>query len=187
MNTVPSCDTSTRIASRKMGFSKMSDELEKKVAELEKSVDEIKIISREWMRAGAVILAVLLAWMGVTSFIHIPQLVRKTSVAIAQAEIEKLRVKAKTDAAKIASIAAMVGGPVYSCPYSGVIKTFNSDLDYKWSWTSLGCVGQLSSRPECRNVGWHSTESEKLKDNQNPTGKLIFNDIPCTILSDSKP
>jgi hypothetical protein len=170
-----------------MGFSKMSDELEKKVAELEKSVDEIKIISREWMRAGAVILAVLLAWMGVTSFIHIPQLVRKTSVAIAQAEIEKLRVKAKTDAAKIASIAAMVGGPVYSCPYSGVIKTFNSDLDYKWSWTSLGCVGQLSSRPECRNVGWHSTESEKLKDNQNPTGKLIFNDIPCTILSDSKP
>jgi hypothetical protein len=97
-----------------------------------------------------------------------------------------LLVKAKTDADKIASFAAMVGGPVYSCPYSGVIKTFNSDLDYKWSWTSLGCVGQLSNSPECRNVGWHGTESEKLKDDHNPAGKLISNDIPCTILSDSK-
>jgi hypothetical protein len=124
--------------------------------------------------------------LGVTSFIQIPKLVKSTSEGRAAAEIEELRVKAKTDAGKIASIAAMAGGQVYSCRYSGVIKTFNSDLDYKWSWTTLGCAGQLSSSPECRNFGWHGTESEKLKDDHNPTGKLIYNDIPCTILSDSK-
>jgi hypothetical protein len=57
-------------------------------------------------------LALLLAWLGVTSFIQIPKLVKSTSAGKAAAEIEELLVKAKTDADKIASFAAMVGGPV---------------------------------------------------------------------------
>lgn len=120
--------------------------------------------NKVWLVVGAG--SVLAVWLGVTTFVSIPDAVQNalTTKAAKQslAQIESLRENSLANSKKIDAILSeaernlesfrkKIKIKAYKCPIGLNKKEAGKDA----SWLSIGCQGQISSIENCDNLSWH--------------------------------